>query len=148
MDNSYQAIKNLIYTYADRIDAGDYTGLAQLFEHAVITAEAMDDPVQGSDNVEAMYTASTRLYPDTGTPKTKHVTTNVIIEVDETNDTATAKAYYTVMQAIAGSLALQPVISGRYRDEFERVDGVWRFSRRHMYIDLVGDLSQHLLFEL
>jgi ketosteroid isomerase-like protein len=148
VDNSYQAIKNLIYTYADRIDAGDYAGLAQLFEHAVITAEAMDDPVQGSDNVEAMYTASTRLYPDTGTPKTKHVTTNVIIEVDEANDTATAKAYYTVMQAIAGSLALQPVISGRYRDEFERVDGVWRFSRRHMFIDLVGDLSQHLLFEL
>ena len=148
MDNSYQAIKNLIYTYADRIDHGDYAGLAQLFEHAVITAEAMDDPIQGADNVEAMYTASTRLYPDTGTPKTKHVTTNVIIELDEANDTATAKAYYTVMQAVAGSLALQPVISGRYRDEFERVDGAWRFSKRHMYIDLVGDLSQHLLFEL
>jgi ketosteroid isomerase-like protein len=148
MDDSYQAIKNLIYTYADRIDAGDYAGLAQLFEHAVITAEAMDEPIQGSDKVQAMYTASTRLYPDTGTPKTKHVTTNVIIEVDEENDTATARAYYTVMQAVAGSLALQPVISGRYRDEFERVDGVWRFSRRHMYIDLVGDLSQHLLFEL
>ena len=62
MDNSYQAIKNLIYTYADRIDAGDYEGLSQLFEHAVITAEAMDDPVQGSDNVLAMYTASTRKY--------------------------------------------------------------------------------------
>ena len=148
MENSYQAIKNLIYTYADRIDHGDYAGLAQLFEHAVITAEAMDDPVQGVDNVEAMYTASTRLYPDTGTPKTKHVTTNVIIELDEATDTATAKSYYTVMQAVAGSLALQPVISGRYRDEFERVDGVWRFSKRHMYIDLVGDLSQHLLFEL
>jgi SnoaL-like protein len=148
VDNSYQAIKNLIYTYADRIDAGDYAGLSQLFEHAVITAEAMDDPIQGVENVEAMYTASTRLYPDTGTPKTKHITTNVIIEVDEANDTATAKAYYTVMQAVAGSLALQPVISGRYRDEFERVDGVWRFSKRHMYIDLVGDLSQHLLFEL
>jgi len=148
VDNSYQAIKNLIYTYADRIDAGDYEGLSQLFEHAVITAEAMDDPVQGSDNVLAMYTESTRKYPDTGTPKTKHVTTNLIIEVDEDNDRATGKAYYTVMQAVPGSLALQPIIAGRYRDEFERVDGVWRFSRRHMYVDLVGDLSQHLLYEL
>ena len=148
MDNSYQAIKNLIYTYADRIDAGDYEGLAALFEHAVITAEAMDDPIQGSDSVLAMYTASTRKYPDTGTPKTKHVTTNLIIEVDEANDSATGRAYYTVMQAVPGSLPLQPVIAGRYRDEFERVDGAWRFSRRHMYIDLVGDLSQHLLFEL
>jgi hypothetical protein len=108
----------------------------------------MDEPIRGSEQVLAMYTASTRKYEDTGTPKTKHVTTNVIIEVDEENNAATAKAYYTVMQAVPGSLPLQPVISGRYRDEFERVDGVWRFSRRHMYIDLVGDLSQHLLFEL
>ena len=52
------------------------------------------------------------------------------------------------MQAVQGSLALQPVISGRYRDEFERVDGAWRFATRKMYVDLVGDLSQHLLFEL
>ena len=148
MDDSYQAIKNLIYTYADRIDAGDYEGLARLFEHTEITAEAMDEPIRGSEQVLAMYTASTRKYEDTGTPKTKHITTNVIIEVDEEHDAATAKAYYTVMQAVPGSLPLQPVISGRYRDEFERVDGVWRFSRRHMYIDLVGDLSQHLLFEL
>jgi hypothetical protein len=40
------------------------------------------------------------------------------------------------------------VISGRYLDGFERVDGVWRFATRKMYVDLVGDLSQHLLFEL
>ena len=148
MDNSYQAIKNLIYTYADRIDAGDYEGLSQLFEHAVITAEAMDDPVQGSDNVLAMYTESTRKYPDTGTPKTKHVTTNLIIEVDEENDRATGKAYYTVMQAVPGSLALQPIIAGRYHDTFHRVDGRWCFDTREMFVDLQGDLSHHLLFEL
>jgi ketosteroid isomerase-like protein len=148
VEDSYQAIKNLIYTYADRIDAGDYEGLAQLFAHAVITADAMDEPVQGADAVLAMYTASTRKYADTGTPKTKHVTTNIIIDLDESGDRATVKSYYTVMQAVQGSLALQPVISGRYRDEFERVDGVWRFATRKMYVDLVGDLSQHLLFEL
>jgi hypothetical protein len=146
--DSYQAITNLIYTYADRIDHGDYRGIGDLFAHAEITAEAMDAPIRGADDVTAMYTASTRLYDDTGTPKTKHVTTNLIIEVDEAADSATSRSYYTVMQAVAGSLALQPVISGRYRDEFERVDGMWRFSRRHMYVDLVGDLSQHLLFEL
>ena len=46
------------------------------------------------------------------------------------------------------SAIAQPVISGRYLDGFERVDGVWRFATRKMYVDLVGDLSQHLLFEL
>ena len=148
MTDSNQAIANLIYTYAERIDHGDYEGIGDLFAHAEITAEAMDDPVRGRDAVVAMYTASTRIYEDTGNPKTKHVTTNLIIEVDEAGDRATARSYYTVMQAVAGSLALQPVISGRYRDEFERVDGGWRFARRHMFVDLVGDLSQHLLFEL
>ena len=148
MDDAYQAIKNLIYTYADRIDAGDYEGLSQLFAHAEITADAMDEPVRGADAVLAMYTASTRKYEDTGTPKTKHVTTNIIIDLDASGDRATVKSYYTVMQAVQGSLALQPVISGRYLDGFERVDGVWRFATRKMYVDLVGDLSQHLLFEL
>jgi ketosteroid isomerase-like protein len=148
VDDAYQAIKNLIYTYADRIDAGDYEGLSQLFAHAEITADAMDEPVRGAEAVQAMYTASTRKYDDTGTPKTKHVTTNIIIDLDESGERATVKSYYTVMQAVQGSLALQPVISGRYLDGFEKVDGVWRFATRKMYIDLVGDLSQHLLFEL
>ena len=43
---------------------------------------------------------------------------------------------------------MQPIISGRYRDELRKREGVWQFSRREMHVDLVGDLSQHLLFEL
>ena len=43
---------------------------------------------------------------------------------------------------------LQPIVAGRYHDEFDRVDDQWRFARRTMFVDLVGDLSKHLLFEL
>jgi ketosteroid isomerase-like protein len=148
MDDVYMAIANLVYSYAERIDAGDFDGVAELFTHAQITADSADFAPQGKDEVLAMYVASTRRYEDDGTPKTKHVTTNLIVEVDEGGDTAHARSYYTVMQAVPGSLALQPVISGRYRDWFERVDGSWRFTRRHMIVDLVGDLSQHLLIEI
>jgi hypothetical protein len=49
-----------------------------------------------------------------------------------------------VLQQTA-NLSLQPIISGRYHDRFERVDGVWRFTHRHIISELVGDLSQHLL---
>ena len=33
-------IANLIYTYAERIDLGDFDGVGQLFEHAEVTTEA------------------------------------------------------------------------------------------------------------
>jgi hypothetical protein len=73
------AISNLIYTYAERIDAGDFDGVADLFTDAVVTAEG-GVVSRGRDEVLAMYTGSTRRYEDTGTPKTKHVTTNLILD--------------------------------------------------------------------
>jgi hypothetical protein len=147
MKDARGAVTELVFTYAERIDAGDFEGLADLFVDAVVTAEG-GMAANGRDEVLAMYTASTRRYPDDGTPKTKHVTTNLIIDADEVAGTATCRAYFTVMQAVPGSLGLQPIVAGRYRDRFARVDGVWRFAARHMIVDLVGDLSQHLLIEL
>jgi hypothetical protein len=140
------AISDLVLTYAERIDLGDFNGVADLFTHAVVTAEGMEGAQQGRDAVLAMFTNSTRRYPN-GTPLTKHVTTNLIVEVDLAAGTATGRSYFTVFQAVPGSLPLQPVIGGRYRDRFERVGGVWRFAARHMIVDLVGDLSQHLLYD-
>jgi hypothetical protein len=40
---------------------------------------------------------------------------------------------------------LQPIISGRYLDTFHPVDSQWWFQTRIMQVDLVGDLSHHLL---
>jgi 3-phenylpropionate/cinnamic acid dioxygenase small subunit len=80
---------------------------------------------------------------DDGTPRTRHVTTNVAIEADEEAGTAVSRAYSTVLQALPG-LALQPIVSGRYRDRFERCDGQWRFAERRVLVDLVGDVSRHL----
>jgi len=141
------AISNLIYTYAERIDAGDFAGVADLFSDAVVTAEGGEER-RGRDEVLSMYESFTRRYEDDGTPKTKHVTTNLILDVDEGAGTAACRSYFTVLQAVPGQLALQPVCAGRYRDTFLRADGGWRFATRHMIIDLVGDLSKHLLMEV
>jgi len=147
MEDARAAITNLVLTYAERIDLGDFDGVADLFADAEITAEG-GAVWRGREEVLGMYVEGTRRYPDTGTPKTKHVTTNLLIEVDDEAGTATCRAYYTVLQAVPGSIALAPIIAGRYRDRFERVEGRWRFASRHMLVDLIGDLSQHLLFEL
>jgi ketosteroid isomerase-like protein len=141
------AISNLIYTYAERIDAGDFAGVAELFARAVVTAEGGEER-RGSAEVLEMYEAFTRRYPDDGTPKSKHVTTNLILDIDEAAGTASCRSYFTVLQAVPGSLPLQPICAGRYRDTFVRADGEWRFATRHMIMDLLGDLSQHLMVEL
>jgi ketosteroid isomerase-like protein len=146
VSDDHVAITNLVYAYAERIDAGDFDGVAQLLADADVSGEG-GAPVRGADAVRGMYERSTRRYDD-GTPKTKHVTTNLVIEVDSVAGRATCRSYFTVLQAVPGELALQPIIAGRYHDEFERHADAWRFSKRHMIPDLVGELGHHLLFEL
>lgn len=141
------SIANLIYTYAERIDAGDFSGVGELFEHATLTFEGYEDAVRGKEETESLYNRTTRRYED-GTPRTKHVVTNVMVEVDADGTAATSRSYFTVFQAVPGHLALQPVIAGRYRHGFEKYGGNWRFSSMHIIIELVGDLGHHMLFDL
>ncbi len=84
-------------------------------------------PCAGEQAIRQLFASTARLYPD-GTPWTKHVTTNLILEIDEAADHATARSYWTVFQAVEG-LPLQPILAGRYLDTFERHDGHWRFVR-------------------
>ncbi|HEX4225523.1 MAG TPA: nuclear transport factor 2 family protein, partial [Pseudonocardiaceae bacterium] len=88
-----------------------------------------------------MLTDTVIRYPD-GTPRTQHVTTNIAIDVD--GDQATATSYVTVFQAVTDLLALQPIASGRYRDTFTRHNGQWRFVERRASMPLLGDVSHHL----
>jgi ketosteroid isomerase-like protein len=146
-ETAAEAVTKLIYTYAERIDAGDFAGVAELFEHATLTFEGFGDAVTGRGAIEGLYARSTRRYED-GTPRTKHVMTNVMVDVADDDATAASRSYFTVLQAVPGALALQPVIAGRYRHTFERVDGRWRVTTMHIMIDLVGDLGHHMLFDL
>jgi 3-phenylpropionate/cinnamic acid dioxygenase small subunit len=137
-------ITRLVYAYADCVDRGDYDGVAELFRDAGMSSEGSDHVDRGYDAIHRRYVDWTRRLDDDGTPHTKHVTTNVVIDVDHDAGTAEGRAYFTVFQQ-TDVLPLQPIIAGRYRDRFERVDGTWRFAHRHMVPDLFGDLSQHLL---
>jgi uncharacterized protein (TIGR02246 family) len=141
------AIANLIYTYAERMDAGDFAGVADLFAQATLTFEGFDAAVRGRDAIEALYLRSTRRYED-GTPRTKHVMTNVIVEAADDGDTATSRSYFTVLQAVPGALSLQPVVAGRYRHSYVKAEGGWHVTAMHITIDLAGDMTHHMLFDL
>jgi 3-phenylpropionate/cinnamic acid dioxygenase small subunit len=138
--SSYWAIQNLIATYAELVDDGDFAGLGALLAHATFTGSGA--PASGPQAIEKMFRDMLIVYDD-GTPRTRHVTTNIVIEADEEAGTAVSRAYFTVLQALP-DLALQAIVSGRYRDRFERRDGQWRFAERHVRVDLAGDVSRHL----
>ena len=135
------AFERLIFGYAERVDAGDLDGVAALFAGAVYRSEG-GGRYEGAAAVGAILNRVVRLHED-GTPRTKHVTTNVVVDVDHAAGTAAARSYFTVFQATA-RIPLQPIAAGRYHDRFVRTDGTWRFADRLIFMDLIGDLSDHL----
>ena len=144
--NAYEQIRNLLGTYTETMDGGRFGDLAELFRDAKMVSESGDVIADGYDAVRQNYERGTQLY--NGSPRTKHVTTNVVIEVDEDAGTATARSAYVVFQGTE-KLPLQPIITGRYRDSFVR-DGTdrWKFSERMFFVDQIGDLSHHLTYEV
>ncbi len=138
-------IANLLHSYAEFMDAGDFASAAALFVHARLRLGP--DTEVDADTMLSMWRAMVIVYPD-GTPRTKHVVTNAIIEADDDAATASCRSYYTVLQQ-TDDFPLQVVVTGRYADRFERVHGQWRFTYRdYSLIDQVGDLSHHLSQQL
>jgi hypothetical protein len=135
-----EAITALVHLYAERVDAGDLEGVATLFADASYGADGGPER-RGTGEVLAALRDAIILHA--GVPRTKHVITNLTIEVDESAGTATARSYFTVLQATA-TLPLQTILAGRYRDRFARGTDGWRFAERRIFIDLVGELREHV----
>jgi 3-phenylpropionate/cinnamic acid dioxygenase small subunit len=137
---AYYAIQNLIATYAELVDDGNFAAVGVLLAEATFTGGA--GSVSGRDAIEKMLLDSVIVYGD-GTPRTKHITTNVVIEIDEESGTAVSRSYFTALQALP-NLTLQPIVSGRYQDGFARRDDRWQCVERRVRTDLVGDMTHHL----
>lgn len=137
------AITNLLYRYAELMDAGQLEEVAAMFSHARVTLGG-GRVVEGSAAMLEQWRAFVRIHP-CGTPRTRHIITNPILEFDEAAGTASCRSVYTVFQQTP-ELPLQAIASGRYHDTFERVGSTWRFATRdYSMLDYIGDLSQHLL---
>ena len=139
------SIQNLLHRYCDYVDRGNFDAMAALFANADVYLPGVDrwyrsDP----EGLAASYREWVRIYPD-GTPRTRHVTSNLILEADGANR-AKAQSYITVFQSTA-ELSLQPIIGGRNIDRFAKTEGVWRFSERTIESDMFGDLKAHLMRE-
>jgi len=137
-----RAILNLLYSYAERIDAGDFARGSQLVAHAPAFMAGPDQPPVPGTQVGAVLHHFVKTYD--GIPRTKHLVTNTILEADSPTSVRT-RSQFTVLQNVPDELPLQVVASGRYHDEFVKNDqGEWAFAQRIMLVDAHGDVSAHL----
>ncbi len=142
MSDSAVTIANLLYHYCELMDGGKLREAAALFRHARVKVAGQESLV-GEAGLLEVWRRYVRIYPD-GTPRTKHIVSNPIIEIDGQAGQAKVRSYYSVYQA-TDELPLQLIAAGRYHDEFERVDGAWRFTYRdYSMLDLKGNLKHHL----
>ncbi|HWD82317.1 MAG TPA: nuclear transport factor 2 family protein [Kribbella sp.] len=132
-------IHHRILRYAELVDDGDFAGVAELL--ADTTYQGSGAPLRGRAEIEQWFRDTLIVYPD-GTPRTQHVTTNIAVE-PVGNDTAEARSYVTVLQAVPGE-APHIIAAGRYQDRFERRENTWHWVERTVKIRLVGDVSKHL----
>ena len=141
----YFEILNLLHRYSDAVDRGDFARVGELFRHADVyyPGETQPSVKAGSGDFAASLAKWTRVFPDTGNPKTRHLCTNPIIDFDDATH-ARCQTYFVVFQAAEG-LPLQPIITGTYLDRFEKVRGEWRFTERRELVGQTGNLSAHLL---
>ena len=100
---------------------------------------------RGAAAIAKLFAATTRRFPDTGTPRTRHLVLNPIVEVYG-NRTATARSTFCVVQA-TDTVPLQPIVVGRYFDGFSCDDTGWYFTERRVDVEMVGDVSAHLMID-
>lgn len=143
---SHHAITTLMFRYAEYVDAADFASIGALFADGEMTTRGMPGAIVGATAVAGLYSHTNKVHPN-GTLMTRHLTTNVIVDINEAEDSATARSSFVVFQA-TGQVALAPIVAGRYRDQFQRVDGAWRFAQREMDVQQIGDVSDHLLIDL
>jgi hypothetical protein len=132
-------ITALVNSYALLLDSGDMDAVSNLFEHATWRSDPYGTVLRGSAEVRPVYE---RLkVAAAGSPRTKHLLTNLTVTVEPGAQTASSHCYWTVLQNVVPTQRIDIILSGQYSDQFEKSDGKWRFTDRLIKVDLQGDQS-------
>lgn len=132
-----RACERLIFAYARALDLGDSGGAADFFaEQGSLTRPmAPDQIIQGREAIRASLLTRPK------TLLTKHLTTNVLIDVEGPNN-ASSISYLTMIATMPAAGATAPHLSpgplyfGEFKDRFVLEGGVWKFSERRGSIQL------------
>jgi uncharacterized protein (TIGR02246 family) len=118
-------IHSALARYCHRCDDGDPDGVARLFApDGVFAVPYRDLEARGRTAIAEFF------HTNQGRPEQrgKHLTTNTVIEYE--NGRVTLVSDFLFLQP-AGAKPT-PAMSGRYNDEFVKIDGKWLFTRRNV----------------
>ncbi|HXY94394.1 MAG TPA: nuclear transport factor 2 family protein [Acidimicrobiia bacterium] len=135
-----EEITALVYRYAELLDGGDIDGVVELFADAAWRSGATGEVRRGHAQIRDVYDHVV-LYD--GIPRTRHLMTNVTVDVDDGADEATGRCEFTVIQGVDDGAPIATILGGRYLDRYRRGPDGWRFAEREFIADLLGDQSRH-----
>lgn len=131
------AVTNIVAAFAHRIDARDFAGVADLLSHCTYRSNGIDYEVDRDDDLATFYEHAVDFMntrwagdpTDATTVRTKHVFTNLLVEVDEEAGTGRCDYYGTVF-SFSSRKSLEARWQGVYHDRFAVIDGEWRIVER------------------
>ncbi len=138
--DDHEELTQLVHRYAELLDTGRLAEVAELFARATWRTGATGEALT-HEQVRAVYDRVI-LYED-GTPRTKHLITNLTLRVDADAGSASGSCYFTVIQGVEPGKPIQTILSGRYTDRFAKDEHGWYFTDRLFTPDLIGDQSSH-----
>jgi hypothetical protein len=132
----HEEIQYLLAKYSYYVDYREFEKLGALLADAVFRltweAEGIETgEVRGREAIEAFYDEHL-----TGRRPSRHVITNVAIDVADTGESAEVFAYLTSVGHPASGPSV--LLSGHYENRFAKVDGRWRFTQLYVVMELPG----------
>src|SRR5512138_2937631 len=132
-----RACERIVYEYSRALDLGDLSGAADFFAENGSMARPMmpDQVIQGRETIRASLLTRPK------TLLTKHLATNVMIDV-ESRDTASGLSCLTMISTTPPADGKPPYVSqgpvyfGEFRDKFVRENGEWKFLERRGSIQM------------
>jgi uncharacterized protein (TIGR02246 family) len=131
-----RACEALITRYTHLVDEGRASGVADLFTVDGVWASP-EATLEGRDAIRAAF-----LRRERSGRRSRHVCTNVVIDVEDDGAAATGLCYVTLYRTDAEGTPARgttPDLVGVYRDRFVRTDadGGWRIASRRTEVTFV-----------
>ena len=132
-----RACERLVYAYSRALDVGDMSAAADFFAQN----GSMARPMAPTQVIQGRETIRTSLLTRPKTLLTKHLATNVMIDV-ESRDSARGLSYLTMIATTPAANAEPPFVSqgpiyfGQFADRFVRENNEWKFLERRGSIQM------------
>ncbi len=145
------AVEDIMLRYAESIDTGDMESVGAVFAKgelvmpdgsSLVGAQAV---CEHFSKLIIFYDADGNVVPYLRrqcTPRTRHVTSNVIYEFNSAVNQVNVRSYITCYQTIGSKNEI--IFGGRYTDSFELDQQGWHLVSRSILGDNIGDTSHHL----